>query len=399
MCVDNNKQIILLGVTGSIALYKSLEIVRRFIKKNINVQVVMTGNALKFVSPLSFSALSGNNVIIDIFTSNGRIDHIDIAKKASIFLCAPATANLIGKLAAGIADDALTTMALVCTQFKVIAPAMNTAMWNNSIVKRNIKTLIQTGYEVISPCTGELACGEEGSGRMEEPENIVNYCYNLLSNSKKFYGKTILITAGRTEEMIDPVRYISNRSSGRMGYALAKRAKEMGARVILICGVTSVAPPLVDICINVHTAQEMYNTVIEHYKNADIIIKAAAVSDYRPESTHLQKIKKEEKLTVNLIKNSDILAEVGKIKLPSQYLVGFAAETHDVINSAKIKLKEKKLDLIIANDVSVKDIGFDSNNNQITWIDKKGNCKSLPVLSKDEVAEEILNKICGDLLS
>lgn len=236
---SGDKKLVLLGVSGGIALYKSLEILREFIKKGFDVQVVMTSNAAKFVTPLSFSALSGHSVITDIFSSESGIQHIEIVKKSSLFLCAPATANLAGKLASGIADDALTTIALACTCPKVLVPAMNTDMWLNPIVQKNIEILCKSGYEVLPPVSGSLACGESGPGRMEEPENIISFCLDLLSPAKFFSGKTILITAGRTEEMIDSVRYISNRSSGKMGFAIARQAKTMGARVILIYGRTS----------------------------------------------------------------------------------------------------------------------------------------------------------------
>ncbi len=398
MELNNNKKVLLLGVSGGIAAYKSLEILRGFIKHDLDVYVIMTENAIKFVAPLSFSTLSGHAVITDLFREEGKIDHIELAKKASLFLCAPATANLLGKLAYGIADNALTTIALACTCPKIIAPAMNNNMWNNQAVKQNIGSLIKFGYEIISPKEGELACGDKGLGRMEEPEKIVSYCLDFFSSLESLAGKTVLITAGRTEEMIDPIRYISNHSSGKMGFALARQAKLMGAKVILICGKTSLQPPKADNCFYVQSAEEMYKAVFEHYESADIIIKAAAVSDYKPEKIFKEKIKKtQEKLILTLTKNPDILAELGKKKRSNQYLAGFAAETENLIEGANRKLKEKNLDLIIANDVSKKETGFESDYNQITLIDKNGEQKAYPILPKEKIAKEILIKIVNDL--
>ncbi|MBI5416948.1 bifunctional phosphopantothenoylcysteine decarboxylase/phosphopantothenate--cysteine ligase CoaBC [Candidatus Poribacteria bacterium] len=397
--IEQDKKIILLGISGGIAAYKSLEILRKFIKNNFDVKVIMTENAAKFVAPLSFSTLSGYDCITDLFSgSEGKINHIELARQAELFVCVPATANIIGKLASGIADDALTTIATASTCPKILVPAMNINMWMSAVVQKNIKLLKEFGYHIINPIMGDLACGDKGLGRVEEPDKVVSFCMDIISSGKILTGKTILITAGRTEESIDPIRYISNRSSGKMGFALAKQAKEMGAKVILVRGVTSIDPPFADTCISVRSAQEMQIAVLNNYENADIIIKAAAVSDYRPEYTAPEKIKKvSEKITINLVRNPDILAELGKIKSENQYLVGFAAETENVLDFAKSKLKAKNLDLVIANDVSNKNIGFESNDNQIIWIDKKGEQKILPVMTKDMIAKEILMKIAGDL--
>lgn len=391
---------IVIGVTGGIAVYKVLDVVSRLRKLGININVIMTKSAKEFVNPLSFQSLSQNYVITDMFEEpkTWDVEHISLAQKADLFLIAPATANIIGKIANGISDDMLSTTVMATKAPVVIAPAMNTNMYLNPIVQSNIERLQSLGYSFIEPVSGRLACGDYGAGKLADPEDIVKNITDMLQkhdSSKTLLDKTIVITAGPTQEPIDPVRYITNHSSGKMGYALAKIAKQKGAKVILISGPTSLSKPNGVKIVNVKTTQEMYEAVLKHFDEVDIVIKAAAVSDYRPKTVSDIKIKKSDSdLKINLARNPDILYELSKIK-NNKILVGFAAETNDLIDNAVKKIKKKNLDFIVANDLTRAGAGFKEETNIITIIDKYGNIDNYNRMQKDEVAEIILNKIAN----
>lgn len=388
-----NKNVVI-GVTGGIAAYKALDVVSRLKKMNANVDVIMTDHATEFVNPTSFQSLSLNRVITDMFKepTYWDIEHIALAKKADIFVVVPATANIIGKIANGIADDMLTTTIMATSAKKLIAPAMNTNMLNNPIVQDNINKLKTLDYQFISTDAGRLACGDVGEGKLADTQAIVERIkYEILKNNK-LKGKKVLITAGPTVEKIDPVRFISNRSTGKMGYAIAEIAAQTGAEVTLVSGPTQLKTPLGVKRIDVESADEMYDEVMK-LSDADIIIKTAAVSDYRPKEFKDQKIKKDhEALTLTLAKNKDILFELGKIK-KDQLLVGFAAESQNLEEYALKKLKEKNLDLIVGNDITKKDAGFKSDTNIVTIIDKHGNKQALEKLTKIEIAAILIEKI------
>jgi len=388
-----NKTVVV-GVTGGIAAYKACEIVSRLKKSGAEVYCIMTKGAQAFLTPLTLRTLSGNPVVTDMFQEPVKwsVEHIALADKADFFLVAPATANIIGKIACGIADDFLTT-AIMATRVKVVlAPAMNVNMYNNPILQENINKLKNLGYCFIDPVEGNLACGYTGKGKMAEPEEIVNYLLGL--EKRDLEGKNILITAGPTREPIDPVRYLTNRSSGKMGYALARCAQKRGANVTLISGPTNLdKPPGVNF-ISIETAQEMFLEVTKHFPKQDIIIKSAAVADYRPQSYNQQKIKKTaDDLEIKLERNPDILSYLGEDK-GERILVGFAAETNDLKENARKKLMKKNLDFIVANDVTAMGAGFGSDTNKVTLYFKDGSHKELPLLSKDEVANIILDEVC-----
>ena len=391
-----NKEIIM-GVTGGIAAYKTAELVRILTRRNAHVHVVMTKNAMEFVKPLTFQTLSGNSVTSDMFTlfTGSKIGHIALADIADQMVIVPATANIIGKVANGIADDFLTTMIMATTVPVLFVPSMNTKMWESSIVQGNIEKLRQNGYEFMEPASGDLACGWQGKGRLPTLEDIVEKMEDIFTD-KDLTDERILVTAGPTMEFIDPVRCITNRSSGKMGYAVAKVARRRGAEVILVTGRTALPPPRMDIqIIAVTTAQEMRNAVMKHQKRCSIIIKAAAVADYRCRNENCQKIKKrngDEDITLELTRNPDILEELGKIK-GNRIVVGFAAETENLIENAREKLKRKNLDLIVANDVTKAGIAFGSDNNEVVIIDSSGRTKEVPILDKDKVAYIILDSV------
>jgi len=386
---------IILGVTGGIAAYKAAELVRELIKKGAKVHVVMTRNAQEFITPLTFQTLSCNPVQTDLFslTEDSRIGHVALADMADIVVIAPATANIIGKVAHGIADDFLSTMIMATKCPVLFAPSMNVNMWENVAVKQNVETLKKAGYHFIGPEEGDLACEVIGKGRLAAVADIVERIEGLLTE-KDMNGKRILITAGPTHEPIDPVRFISNRSSGRMGFALAKMATRRGADVILISGPTHLPVPGGNIrFVPVGTASEMREAVLEHYKECSVIIKAAAVSDYHPKSVSKQKLKKlDASASLELERNPDIIGEIGSLK-GDRVLVGFAAETRNLIANARKKLKEKYLDLIVANDVSRSDSGFATETNKVVIIDSRGKVDPLPLKSKDEVANIILERV------
>jgi len=393
---------IVLGVSGGIACYKSLEIVRGLKEAGGSVSVVMTEAAMEFVKPLTFQTLSERPVATSLFSlrEESKIGHIKIGENADAFIIAPATANIIGKAACGIADDYLSTVLLACHAPLIIAPAMNNRMWEHPAVQHNLSVLRERGAIIVPPESGFLACGTFGPGRMADPGSILEQVNKILQNkdnSENFHnsdlaGKTVLVTAGPTREKIDAVRYLTNHSSGKMGYAIASHCRDRGADVILISGPTSLQPPDGISLIRVETADEMFNAVMEHAPKSRLIIKAAAVSDFYVETPNAQKIKKMERLELKLVKTKDILKELGKRKTDSQFLVGFAAESQKVESYARKKLEEKNLDLIVANNIKEADAGFNVDTNRVILIDDQTATK-LPLLSKNQVAKEIIDFI------
>lgn len=386
---------IVVGVAGGIAVYKVVDIVSRLKKQGANVYVVMTKAAANFVTPLTFREISGHPVVADMWNENPQwnVEHIELASSADLFLLAPATGNIIGKIAGGIADDMLSTTIMATTAPVLLAPAMNTNMYLNPIVQENIAKLADLGYFFIEPESGLLACGTEGIGRLPAPEVIVDKVVELLTKKSDLTGKKILITAGGTQEAIDPVRYIGNRSSGKMGYALAKNALARGAEVILISGPTHLAPPPGVTVYHVQSAAQMRHEVLAHYPTSDIVIKAAAVADYRPQIISQDKIKKNSStLELVLEKTPDILFELGQLK-KHQILVGFAAETQELIAHAQGKLARKNLDMIVANDITMPGAGFNIDTNIVKLLHRDGLIEELPKMSKEQLAGIILDKI------
>lgn len=389
MLKDKN---IILGITGSIAAYKSPEITSQLVKLGANVMIIMTKSATHFISPLTLQTMSRNKVITDIFETSSlfEVEHISLADKADIFVIAPATANIIGKIASGIADDFLTTFAIACPTPILIVPAMNERMYLNSIVQENIKKLKSCGIYFIEPERGSLACGEKGKGRLAGVDKILEAIEGILGSSDILKGKRVLITAGGTCEPIDPIRYIGNRSSGKMGYALAVAAKEFGAEVTLISAATQLNPPAGVKTIFVETASQMRDAVLKVFPEVDMVINAAAVADFSPEEISTKKIKKDiSPLTLKLTPTPDILAELGQ-KKQDKILIGFAAESENLIPNAKKKLKEKNLDIIVANDIKT---GFGKDTTQVVIITKDGRCEELPLLTKREVSVRILKEV------
>ena len=386
---------ILLGVTGSIAVYKAVELLRELMKREAEVQVVMTEAATRFVAPLSFETLSRQPVLLDMFTLayGSQIGHIAATARADLFVIAPVTANTLAKLAHGLADDFLTNIYLASRCPVLVAPAMDSDMYQHAVVQENLARLRGRGIHVVGPASGELASGLVGPGRLVEPEEIVAAIEKLLAPSGDLAGEVVLVTAGPTREPLDPVRYISNRSSGKMGYAVAEAAARRGARVILVSGPTALDPPREAQVVHVETAQEMYEAVLSHLEPVTVVIKAAAVADYRPKQVAREKIKKDERVPeVTLESTPDILAEVGKRK-GRRILVGFAAETHDLVANARKKLQRKNLDLMVANDVSQPGAGFDADTNLVKILDAKGAVEELPLLPKPAVADRILDRV------
>nr|WP_245526676.1 bifunctional phosphopantothenoylcysteine decarboxylase/phosphopantothenate--cysteine ligase CoaBC [Acetohalobium arabaticum] len=385
---------ILLGVTGGIAAYKALEIVSSLKKLGAEVDVIMTESATEFVQPLSFRSLSHNPVIVDMFTEpkQWNVKHISLAEKADLCLIAPATANIIGKVANGIADDMLSTTVMATNAPVLLAPAMNCNMYDNPILQQNLTKLKELDYQLIEPDAGYLACGTEGKGRLPAPDEIVNELIKRLTKGLELTDQRILITAGGTQEPIDPVRFIGNHSSGKMGYTVAKEAARRGAEVTLVTAPTALQTPVGVESIQVQTAQQMYERVMELQAEQDIIIKAAAVADYRPQKIAENKIKKDDSdLVIKLERNPDILAELGNRK-EEKLLVGFAAESEDLIANAEEKLERKNLDLILANDITADDAGFGTDTNRGIIISRTDR-EELPTLPKEEVASRLLDRI------
>ncbi len=391
----NKQKCVVLGVTGGIAVYKALDIASAFRKKDIEVRVIMTESATKFVAPLTFQSISQNMVVTDMFAEPKawEIQHISLAQKADCLLVAPATANIIGKVANGIADDMLSTTIMACKSKVIFAPAMNTNMYENPIVQGNIEKLKSLGYEFIEPDSGRLACGDIGKGKFPKPEVIVERVLTELHDKKDLVNKKVVISAGPTRSDLDPVRFISNRSTGKMGYEIAKEARDRGAEVVLVSGPVSLDEPQGVKTIKVSTNAEMYEKVKENYDDADIVIMSAAVADYKAKEVSKQKIKKgDDNLVIELVRDRDILMTLGSEK-KKQILVGFAAESENLISNAKGKLERKNLDYIVANDITCSDTGFGSDDNRVTIISRDCNEVVLNKMSKREVAENLFDII------
>ncbi|MGE5629351.1 MAG: bifunctional phosphopantothenoylcysteine decarboxylase/phosphopantothenate--cysteine ligase CoaBC [Solirubrobacterales bacterium] len=387
-----NKTVVI-GVCGGIAVYKALEIISSLKKRDINVHVIMTESATKFVSPLSFQSLSQNIVSVDMFSEPKafEIQHISLAKKADIMLIVPATANFIGKAAYGIADDLLTTTVMATRAPIIVAPAMNTNMYKNPVVQENIEKLKSRGYKFINPSSGRLACGDLGEGKLADTNDICEIVLQELYDLKDLKGKKVLVTAGPTIAAIDPVRYITNRSSGKMGYAIAEEAVSRGAEVTLISGPSNLKPPCSVDFVSIKTTEDMYNEVTKRFENFDIVIKAAAVADYKPKNYSDQKIKKvSEDVVIEFVKDFDILKKLGELK-KHQILVGFAAESQDLLTNANGKLERKNLDYIVANDITK--TGFATDDNKVTILRRSGDPINLEKMSKRNVARELFNII------
>ena len=386
---------VLLGVTGSIAAYKIAYLASALKKQQADVHVLMTRNATNFINPITFETLTGNKCLVDTFDRNFQfqVEHVSIAKKADVVMIAPASANVIGKLAHGIADDMLTTTIMACRCKKFISPAMNTNMFENPIVQDNLKILEHYGYEVIDPAVGYLACGDTGAGKMPEPETLLNYILRECACEKDMKGLKVLVTAGPTQEAIDPVRYITNHSSGKMGYAIAKMAMLRGADVALVSGRTALTPPPFVRVVPVVTARDMYEAVTSVSQEQDIIIKAAAVADYRPASVSDEKIKKkDDDMSIALERTADILKYLGEHKPDGQFLCGFSMETENMIGNSRVKLIRKNLDMVAANNVKMAGAGFQGDTNVLTLITQDEEV-SLPLMSKEDAAGKILDKI------
>lgn len=383
---------ILLGVSGGIAAYKAAAICSKLAQAGADVRVIMTESATKFIAPLTFQTLSRHDVIVDTFDEKDAsvVSHIDLADRADLAVIAPATANMIAKLALGIADDMLSTTLLATTAPLLVAPAMNVHMYAHPAVQANMNTLADRGALFVEPGTGQLACGYVGKGRLEEPEQIVEAIRRFFADKELLRGKKLLVTAGGTVERIDPVRYLTNDSSGKMGFAIAEAAHLMGAEVTLVCGKATAAPPQGVRLIQVESAVQMLDAVVERMPETDIIIKAAAVADYRPAEQADQKIKKkDEEMTIKLVKNPDILQTIGSMKT-TQFIVGFAAETEKIDEYALDKLKRKNCDLLVANDVTQEGAGFGTDTNVVRIYDAGGLVEALPVMTKREVAQQLL---------
>lgn len=385
---------VVLGVTGSIAAYKIAGLASALKKLHADVEVIMTQNATQFINPITFETLTGNKCLVDTFDRDFSfsVEHIAIAKKADVFLVAPASANVIAKMAHGIADDMLTTTILACKCPKIISPAMNTGMFENEIVQDNLKILKKYGMQVVEPATGYLACGDTGAGKMPEPEVLLQYILREIAYEKDLVGKRVLVTAGPTREAIDPVRFITNHSTGRMGYAIAKMAMLRGAAVTLVSGPVAIEPPMFVDTIAVESAQQMYEAVMTHAKEADIIIKSAAVADYAPAQVSPEKIKKSEgDASIPLTRTKDILAALGEKKREDQFVCGFAMETEHLLENATAKREKKNVDMIVANSIRQEGAGFGVDTNVATFITKEG-LRSLPLMSKEALAMEILDE-------
>lgn len=385
---------IVLGVTGSIAAYKIASLASMLKKKHADVTVIMTQNATNFINPITFESLTGNKCLVDTFDRNFQhsVEHVSLAKQTDVVLVAPASANVLAKAAHGLADDMLTTTLLACECPKIFAPAMNTRMYRNAIVQDNIKALQNYGMEVITPAAGYLACGDTGEGKMPEPELLLEYIIRALQ-PKDMKGLKVLVTAGGTREKIDPVRYITNHSTGKMGYAIARAAMMRGAGVTLVTGRTNLTPPADVHTVEIFSAADMAAAVKECAEEQDIIIKAAAVADYRPKYAADEKVKKKDtELTLELERTEDILGFLGEHKKPGQFLCGFSMETENMLENSRKKLEKKNLDLIVANNLKQKGAGFGTDTNAVTLLWKNG-AQELPIMSKEEVADKLLDHI------
>lgn len=386
---------VLLGVTGGIAAYKMAGVCSRLIKLHADTDVIMTENACHFITPITFESLTSHKCMTDTFDRNFQFDikHISMAQKADVLLIAPATANVIGKLANGIADDMLTTTALACTCEKIIAPAMNTNMFTNQIVQDNLEKLRNYGWTVIPPDSGRLACGSVGTGKMPSEDVLVSYILKAIACEKDYTGKKVLITAGATQEALDPVRYITNHSTGKMGYAAAYRAMLRGADVTLVTGRTAIEPPPFVETIQITSAEDMYNAVTERFSESDVAIMAAAVADYTPENFSENKIKKHSgDMCIPLKRTKDILSEICKSKRDNQFVCGFSMETENLIENSRRKLETKNCNMIAANSLKCSGAGFGTDTNVITLI-TKDNIEELPIMSKEDAADRILDEI------
>ena len=386
---------VLLGVTGSIAAYKIAYLASALKKLHAQVHVLMTENATNFINPITFESLTGNKCLVDTFDRNFQfqVEHVSIAKQADVVMIAPASANVIGKLAHGIADDMLTTTIMACKCKKIISPAMNTNMYENPIVQDNLAILQHYGYEVIEPASGYLACGDTGAGKMPEPEMLLEYILREIAKEKDLSGRKVLVTAGPTQEAIDPVRYITNHSSGKMGYALAKAAMLRGAQVTLVSGPCAIEPPPFVKLVPIVTAKEMFDVVTSVSFEQDIIIKAAAVADYRPAKVFDDKVKKQEgQMSIELEKTDDILQYLGDNRVPGQFLCGFSMETQNMLGNSRAKLGKKHLDMVAANNLKVAGAGFQGDTNVLTLITQDEDV-SLQLMSKEDAANIILDKI------
>lgn len=391
-----NGKTIVMGVTGGIAVYKAVDVVSRLKKLGADIKVIMTESATEFVTPLTFETMSQNYVVSDMFgeIKSWDVEHISLAKSADLFLVAPATANIIGKVANGIADDMLSTTIMATKAKVVFAPAMNTNMYQNPLFKENVDKLKIMGYGFIAPASGRLACGDLGEGKLEDPEKIVEAVVDHFKKSEELSGKKVVVTAGPTLERLDPVRYISNNSSGKMGYRLAERARDRGAEVVLVSGPTHVEKPDGVKFVQVETTEEMFRAVEAEYGSDDILIKAAAPLDYRPSSYSENKIKKSEgKLKLEFERNVDIAKYFGEKKSQNQILIGFAAESENLIENAKRKLEQKNMDFIVANDITAEDSGFKSDRNKAFIISSDSTVEELPKMSKSELSDRILDKL------
>lgn len=386
---------ILLGVTGGIAAYKSASLTSLLVKSGAEVHVLMTENAKNFINPITFETLTGHKCVTDTFDRNFEfnVEHVALAKKADVVMVAPATANVIAKLAHGLADDMLTTTILACKCPKIIVPAMNTAMYENPITQDNLATLRRYGMDIVTPASGYLACGDTGTGKMPEPSDLYEHILRHCACPKDMEGLKVLVTAGPTQEAIDPVRYITNHSSGKMGYSIAKACMLRGANVTLVTGKTTLEPPKFVHVVPIITAKDMFDAVTSRSKDMDIIIKAAAVADYRPSQVSDEKVKKADaELSIPLERTNDILKYLGEHKLPNQFLCGFSMETENMLENSRKKLAKKNLDMIVANNLKIKGAGFETDTNIVTLITKNSETE-LPIMGKDDVAFRLLDAI------
>lgn len=389
---------VVLGVTGSIAAYKIANLASALVKLGADVNVIMTKNATNFINPITFETLTSNKCLVDTFDRDFQfnVEHVALAKRADIFVVAPASANVIGKMAHGIADDMLTTTILAAKCKKLVSPAMNTNMFENQIVQDNLEILKKYGFEIIQPASGYLACGDTGAGKMPEPDVLLAYILREIGHEHDMAGKRVLVTAGPTEEAIDPVRFITNHSTGKMGYAIAKAAMERGAQVTLVSGPVSIEPPMFVDVVNVRSAAEMAEAVKSRAADCDIIIKSAAVADYRPINVAAEKIKKKdgESSSIALERTEDILSYIGANKREGQFICGFSMETENMLENSKKKLEKKNVDMIVANNLRTQGAGFGTDTNVVTLIKKDETCE-LPMMSKDDVAHAIFDSILG----